>query len=187
MMREPLPQPDYPMPDGQPNFASPMYSQSGTIMAMTSPEEELINLRLILRNQVKDENGKIIQNKGDALLNEKGVSAVIGHVQSLMHRVTIMSNLKDREIMMLMDYNADTLSRDLMMNRVHYNIKSPSSRDKIYYSALAMIFVTLKRADSEGDRRFWKGSQQEITTRLESNATRNPSLFSKIGNAMWGK
>lgn len=192
MMQQPMPQQgmgmmpqDYPMPDNMPNFSSPMMDRTGNIMLMTSTKEELDNLKLVLRNQIKDDKGRILQI-GKPLLNEKGVTAVIGMVQSLMHRVTIMSSLKEREIGMLMLEVADSLNYILMLNRVNFEIKDQSSRISIHHNALMHVYVTLKRAENNGDRQFWKGSQQEITTRLESNAERNRSLFSKATNWFWG-
>ena len=176
---------DYPMPTNQPNFSSPMNNFAGTIITMTNPDDELYKLELTLRNNMLDREGNP-KSAGEPLMNEEGISAVIGIVQSIVNRVTIMSNLKDMEIRMLMDVLADTLARDLMMNRIDYGVKSGVSRDRIYSSALMTGFITMKRAFEEGDRRFWKGSQQEITTRVESNNS-NKGLFNKIGQGLWGK
>lgn len=177
---------DYPMPPpGQPNFSAPMNNYAGTIITMTNPEDELYKLELTLRNNILDRDGNP-KKAGEPLMNEEGISAVIGLVQSVVNRVTIMSNLKDQEIRVLMDFLADALAKDLMMNRVTYGIKSGVSRERIFSSALMTAFITMKRAFEEGDRRFWKGSQQEITTRVESNQ-RQKGLFSKIGAGLWGK
>lgn len=177
---------DYPMPPpGQPNFSSPINNYAGTIITMTNPEDELYKLELTLRNNILDRDGNA-KRAGEPLMNEEGISAVVGLVQSIVNRVTIMSNLKDQEIRMLMDVMADTLARDLMMNRVVYGIKTGVSRDRIYSSALMTGFITMKRAFEEGDRRFWKGSQQEITTRVEGGQ-RQKGLFNKIGQGLWGK
>jgi len=54
-----------------------------------------------------------------------------------------------------------------MQSRIKYDIRSNSARDKIYFSSLTSAYVALKRGYKEGDRRFWKGSTQEITTRID--------------------
>jgi hypothetical protein len=183
---EPMHPMDYPMPPpGQPNFSAPMNNYAGTIITMTNPDDELYKLELTLRNKILDRDGNPVVS-GEPLMNEDGINAVLGLVQSIVNRVTIMSNLKDQEIRTLMDVLSDALARDLMMNRVKYGIKIGVSRDRIYSSALMSAFITMKRAYEEGDRRFWKGSQQEITTRVESNQ-RQKGLFSKIGQGLWGK
>jgi len=84
---------------------------------------------------------------------------------------------------MLVDFLGDTLAKDLMMNRKRYDIKTPAARDKIYFTALAESFICMKRAYEEGEKRFWKGSQQEITTRIEGQQQRSP-LKKLMG---WGR
>ena len=97
------------------------------------------------------------------------MQSVLGLVQSILSRITILSNLEQKEIISLIDFLADTLARDLMVNRLAYGIVDVSVRDKIYFNTLAQAFICLKRAFEEGDRRFLKGSSQEINTRVETS------------------
>ena len=69
-----------------------------------------------------------------------------------------------------------TLAKDLMVNRYEYEIDSPSARDRIFFTALTTAFITMKRAFEEGDRRFWKGSVQEVKTTVDS-PQRKKGLF----------
>ncbi len=95
-----------------------------------------------------------------------------------------MSNLNKQEVPILMDFIADTLARDLMVNRKKYNIRNAAARDKIYFIVLSTSFICMKRAFEEGEKRFWKGSQQEITTRIEgapgSSGGRGKGLLGSI-------
>ena len=159
-------------------FLSPMNSYAGTIVAMTNPQGELRKLELTLKSMVEDSHGNT-RKIGDALMNELGVNSVLGQVQSLVNRNTIMSNLDDGEVSVLMDFIGDTLSRDLMMNREKYGIDNSASRDKIFFSALSTAFVVLKRGFEEGDKRFWKGSQQDITMRNEGMQQKK-GLFGRV-------
>ena len=63
-----------------------------------------------------------------------------------------------------MDSLADTLAKDLMVNRYKYNIMNASARDKIYSEALHITYITLRRPYEQGDRKFWKNTQQEVHT-----------------------
>jgi hypothetical protein len=83
-----------------------------------------------------------------------------------------------------MDFLADTIAKDLMLNRYYYEIKNSSARDRIFYEVLATTFVCLRRAHGEGERKFWKGSQQEITTNIGGMQKKQGFLSKALG---WGK
>jgi len=163
-------------------FLSPMNNYAGTIVVMTNPSGELRKLELTLKSMVEDSKGnfRII---GEPLMNELGVNSVLGQVQSIVNRNTIMSNLDNHEVSALMEFVGDTLARDLMMNRETYGIKSSASRDKIYFSSLSSAFVVLKRGFEEGDKRFWKGSQQEITMRNDGMQQKK-GLFGRVAGML---
>ena len=159
-------------------YQSPMQSYAGSIIMLTNPENALYRMELSLRGMVVDSEGN--PNKlGEALMNDIGINSVISQTQAIVSQVTIMGNLNKQEIPMLIDFLGDTLIKDLMVNKLKYQIVSIEARDKIHYIALTSAFVTMKRAFEEGDRRFWKGSTQEITTRVEGQG-QNKGVFSKI-------
>lgn len=161
-------------------YSSPMHNFGGSILLLTNPDNELHKLELTLKNMVQDKDG-IAHPAGRPLMNDEGVSSVIGQVQTFVNQVTVMSNLEPREIPLLVDFLADTLARDLMANRVKYDIvDSIAARDKIFFTALGSSFICLKRANEEGERRFWKGSQQEITTRIDGGGSSRGGVFGKI-------
>ena len=154
-------------------FMTPRDEYGGSIVTLTNPDKVIDNAKLTYRSQIEDSNGNIVQN-GEPLMNEEGINSVIGQIQTLVNQVTVMSNLNKAEVSMLVDFLGDTLAKDLMMNRIKYEIKSSSSRDKIYFTALTSAFVCMKRAFEEGEKRFWKGSQHEMTTRHEGVPQTSP-------------
>lgn len=147
-------------------YSSPLHNLAGSIILLTNPENELHKAELTMRSIIQDKDGNL-RATGDPLMNEQGVGSVIGQAQALINQVTVMSNLNKNEIPMLIDLLADTLARDLMVNRKKYEIKNVAARDKIYFIVLSSAYICMKRAFEEGEKRFWKGSQQEITTRIE--------------------
>jgi|TARA_R100000501_G_C2624592_1_gene117862 hypothetical protein len=163
-------------------FVTPRDEYGGSIITLTNPEKVIENAKLTYRSQIEDSDGNIHQN-GEPLMNEEGINSVIGQIQTLVNQVTVMSNLNKMEIPMLVEFLGDTLAKDLMMNRIKYDIKSSSSRDKIYFTALTSAFVCMKRAYEEGEKRFWKGSQHEMTTRHEGIQQSSP-LKKLMG---WGR
>jgi len=160
------------------SYLSPMQSYGSSIVSMTNPEDELFKMELTLRGQILDKDGNVKQ-AGEPLLNEEGINNVIGTVQTLVNRISVMSNFNKYEVPMLIDFLGDTLAVDLMLNRVRYGIKNVAVRNKIFFTVLSTSFVTLKRGFEEGEKRFWKGSQQEITTTVR-NAAQGKGLFRSL-------
>ena len=163
-------------------YASPMYNFGGSILLLTNPENQLHKMELKLRSIATDKSGVIIK-LGEPLLNDVGINSIIALTESIINQDTVMSNLKDTEIKDIFDFLADTLAKDLMVNRITYGIKDFSSRDKIFFIVISSSFICMKRANEEGERRFWKGSQQDITTRVEGMQGKK-SLFSRVTG--WG-
>lgn len=165
-------------------FNSPMNQYGGSIVLLTNPESELYNFELSLRNMVIDKDGNP-KSAGDPLLNEEGISTVLGSVQTIVNRNTVLGNLDDGGVDSMRNYFAETLVKTLMMSQVKYEIKSNSAMEKIYGDAIELVQMCLTRAKDEGERRFWKGSQQEITTRIEGMNTKKKGGM--LGNVLgWG-
>lgn len=167
-----------PEPRQQP-FQSPNSQFGSSITILTNPENELYKMELSLRNMMLDKDGNPIR-VGDPLLNEDGISSIIGQVQAIISQTTVLSNFDRRaEIEMLVEYLADTMAKDLMVNRIKYGIKSASARDKAYFIAVSSSFICMKRAFEQGEKRFWKGSEQNIRQVIQSEAA-NPGFFQKL-------
>jgi hypothetical protein len=147
-------------------YMSPMYNYGSSIILLTNPKDQLHKMELTFRSMMEIKNGEP-KKVGTPLMNEEGINAVIGMVQAEVSQVTIMGNLDENKISGLIDFLADTLARDLMMNKYKYNITDSSARDKIYFTALTTAFICMNRALNEGDRRFWKGSVQEIHSSIQ--------------------
>jgi len=156
-------------------FTAPLNTYGSSILLLTNPDNELYKMELTLRSMIETKDNKVRQI-GEPLCNEQGVCSIIGQTQAIVNQVTVMSNLTKHDIPIMMDFLGDTLAKDLMMNRIGYDIKSPASRDKIYFASLATAFICMKRAWEEGDRRFWKGSQQELRTVVEGQQQKKGML-----------
>lgn len=164
-------------------YSNPLHNYGSSIIMMTNPEDSLFKMELTFRSANLNVEGEPI-SVGSPLMNELGISSIIGIVQSVVSRETFMSNLEKFDITQSMDFLGDTLSRDLMMNRLKYGIETVTARDKIYFTTLFSAFVAMKRALGEGEKRFWKGSQQEITTRVEGGQRKGGLLSGVMG---WGR
>lgn len=165
-------------------FQSPMQAYGSGILMLTNPKDELHSMELTLRNVYLNGNDEEIA-AGEPLMNENGIRSVMGLTQSIVSRVTIMSHLERRDVVNLVDYLADTLAYDLMLNRVHYNIRSNTARKKIYFTALSTAYITMLRALDQGERKFLAKAQQEITHTVNQQEQRRQGLFSRMLG--WGK
>ena len=158
-------------------YQSPMHSNDSNLIQVTSSEDELIKMELTFRNQMMDEQGNI-KKMGDALMNDAGINSVIGQVQALVNKHSIMGNF-DTDIPNLITFLNDSIVRDLMMNRDTYDVTNSAARDKIHMIALSTAYIVMKRGYKEGDKRFWKGSTQEIKTVVEA-----PTQRGKLARAL---
>lgn len=152
-------------------YTSPYNVYGGSIINMTSTEEELHKMELTLRSKEEREDGSVVQI-GDPLMNDYGIIRVMGQVRAVVKRDTIMNDFEKKDIPMLIDFLGDTLAKDLMINRITYELGktnkdgvisySPSARDVVYFTVLSTAFIVINRGREGGDRRFWKGTQQDI-------------------------
>ena len=163
-------------------YASPMHNFAGSIILLTNPDQELHKLELTFRNIVLDRKGNPTK-VGTPLMNDEGVRSVIGQVQAIVSQVTVMSNLDDKVRNSLRDFLADTIAKDLMLNRKKYGIVNSSARDRIFMESITMAVITMNRAADEGERKFWKGSQQEIITHGNMPGVKGGLLTRALG---WG-
>ncbi len=160
-------------------YPNPINTYQGAITELTNPTRELYDLELSLKGKYIDENGNE-KDLGEPLCNEKGVSSILRMAKATVSQVSFMSNYDEEEIPKLIMYLAKTLIRDLMFNKEKYEIKSDVARHQITYITCVSSFAACKRALENGERRFWKGSQQETTIRTEAGGT-------KGGKGFWGK
>ena len=163
-------------------YASPMHNFAGSIILLTNPDQELHKLELTFRNVILDKEGNA-KHVGIPLMNDEGVRSIIGQVQAIVSQVTVMSNLDDKVRNSLRDFLADTIAKDLMLNRKKYAIVNSSARDRIFMESITMAVITMNRAADEGERKFWKGSQQEIITHGNMPGSKGGLLTRALG---WG-
>jgi len=157
-------------------YQSPMYNYPGILM-LTNPENDLHKMELTFRNMVEDENGQL-KSVGEPLMNDQGIRSVMGQVQSLANQISVMSNFSKDMIPVLMMNFGDTLIKDLMMNRVKYDIKNSTDRCIILNIANNYAYSTLLRGLEEGEKRFLGRAQQEIRNIVEQG--KQKGAFSSI-------
>lgn len=152
-------------------FLTPHQQYGSSILVMTNPDKEVKAIENALKSQAVDENGNV-HKYGEPLLNEAGINSVVSQIRAIINRNTIMTDLDENEIRSLYGFLAETLAKDLMINRVKYGIKTREARSTVYYIALSMSYICLKRGHDGGERRFWRNTQQDINTTI-TNASKS--------------
>lgn len=132
---------------------------------------------MTLRGVVEHEN-QLVQ-VSPALMNEQGIRSIIGHVESVVNRITSMSKFDDKQVYNLIMAFSEALRIDLMLNRVRYEITNPSARYKIAFEAKMCAYASLQKAHEQGERLFLKSSHQEVTSRVDSQK-KGGSLFQRM-------
>lgn len=160
-----------------------MHSYGSSIIVLTNPDNELHKMELAFRSMIEDKDGNLRQ-LGPPLMNDLGINSVLSQTQAIVSRVTILSNLTKQEIPVLVDFLGDTLAKDLMVNKTKYGIRSTEARDKVFYISLTTAYICMKRAFEEGDKRFWRGSVQEIKQTIDAPSARGGLLSRFMG---WGR
>jgi hypothetical protein len=164
--------------DNQIPYQLPMHMLGSNILHMTNPAMQLKQLEYAYKGKVENQDGTMT-DYGNALMNERGINNVVGLLRSTVNQVNIMGNLEKEDIPKLMQFFADALIKDLMLNKYNYNM-TWESRNLVYTSAINLAYYTMKRSLNEGDRRFWKGSVQEISMKQESNTKGGGGILSKL-------
>jgi hypothetical protein len=166
---------------GQSPYSSPISQFGSSIIMLTNPSDDLFELELKLKGLGENEKGVLVII-GERLVNDKGINEILSAARGLISQVTTLSNLEQKDIDIHRDYLGDTMARLLMVNRIRYQMVYPeSTRDMIYDYVIQKSVICMKRALMEGERRFWKGSQQEITMRNENKASQGGTLSKVMG------
>lgn len=160
------------------SLASPVNQNSQTILQMTDPQAMIEEFRLGMKGIEIDYEGNE-KKISEPLLNDIGIRAMIAHAKSLVNQDTIMSHFNEKQVKALINFNGQALIRDMLLNAPRYELKI-YNKDKIHTMFMNLAYATAFRSNEGGERRFWKGSQQEITQRIEGINNQKKGFFSKL-------
>lgn len=154
---------------------TPLNTYGSSILLLTSPDDALYDLELSFRNWVEDGQGgyKPSHPLAYPLMNDFGISKILGLVKSNVNRVVNMSNFEKGHAEKKTFQVIMTLNKDLMVNgRKLYGINNISDKFFIIEMCDSLIYPSILRGYLEGDKRFLKGSQQETTVRTETTGNK---------------
>ena len=164
------------LPIGGGFYPNPM-NMYGSIGEITDTQELMYKLELNLGG--KDLVNNVVVDRGDPLMNSKGIKDIMMVMRSFCDRVEIMSHFEKSSIKMLMEYLNDTLCRNLMLNRINYGFDNPGGRDLVVSICNFSGFAIINRGKEGGERRFWKGSINEQMIKTDDKRGFLGGLFKK--------
>ena len=100
--------------------------------------------------KTRDEQGRVTNEEQvlseNALLNERGIEAMVGLMRSIVDKNVTMSVYSDKEISSIMVDFHRTVSKDLAYNWVDYEVGSEATFDKVVAIVTNNFYSALKRA-----------------------------------------
>lgn len=157
----------------QTHYNSPLQNFSASIIQITDPSDLIkyieFNLRQARINVVTGEQEYDVDNM---LLNENGIRGCISFIQGIINQNTVMSNLSENDIKLLMRTTIYTTTQQLMGNRIRWGIKVSEDRTRITQIIYPAVYICLRRSFEEGERGFWKGAIGEHIVNDGTSGTR---------------
>lgn len=93
------------------------------------------------------------------LVNEIGINGLMGFVTSMANKNTILSNLKENDINEIMMVLCDRIADHMFLNWQEYKI-TKENMDMVFGKLEMFCFMSLKRAQDEGERQFLKQTER---------------------------
>lgn len=151
-----------------------------SMVQMTEVDSELFQLQLSLECCEYNNEIKKKMPYAKPLMNRRGVYSCIGQVKAIVHRITIMSNLDEKEIGKMMLSFSDAMIVDLMLHRRDFGIVQSNDRTKILRMCQAVVYVCIKRAIYGDDKKTWSKIQSDNTTTLIQPTQQAQPWYRKI-------
>jgi len=157
-------------------YMSPHDQNSSSILYLTGTVPELEKLSLDFQGLAKDDDDNLIR-VGKPLCNQEGASKLVALVGSLANKHGILTHQDDQRISILMRGFSKTVCKSIMKNRCSWGI-AEGDRDIILEMTTDLAFMVIQRGFKGGDRGFWKGTQQEVRTSVET--PQKGGMFSRL-------
>ena len=131
--------------------------QAGAILVQqTNPKKVVADIELLLKNQEKTPDGRILQ-MGKPHLSELGINRIMLLVRGLITQGNILSHLEEKKINAFMIDLGDALTDDLSKNWKKYGIEDKTQLDTIHDVVIINIYNTLMRSFGQNEKNWIKG------------------------------
>lgn len=138
--------------------------QSADLTKWQLSPEPLLNLcEHELRGEAWDESSRTWELVGEAIMNEKGIRAVISTLRFYVNKIVFLSDLENEYIFEMMRTLADDLTQLLFNNGEQFEIDwSKSYQNNVVNNITSLVFSATRKAYMEGERKFLQTSTREL-------------------------
>ena len=163
-------------------YEAPINSMGSAIMQLTDPSTLFRDFALDLAGAVETDN-KII-SVAPPVCNEIGIRRIISTVKSCNNQGIIMSRYDQDNKEKILMRTADALIQLIQQHSRRYAIQDAATATWIVITAINYSESAINRALEQGERGFWKGSQQDIR-HIIGNQSAEKKGISRLFN--WGR
>lgn len=161
-------------------MASPRETMSSAMLMMTDTEPELRNLEMFLRGMRETKNGLV--QVGKPLLNNDGVTRVVGMAQALANKNIEFGHHDSFMVRNIMKFANYTIVKELMLNRGNFSMGGYGARDAIHYHFLSTVYSCVNRGEGGGERSFWGRVIMEFRQMVSGPKPESQNAIQKLFN-----
>ena len=146
------------------NYGQPLYQpqedKTELLMYTFYHGDVISQLIKFLKGELKDGQGNLKVNY--PLLNDRGISAIMVHIQLAISKLTNLSDINEEEVYRIAKTCEHNIINDLWVNKHEWALKFDliTLKDTIGDA----VFLTLKRAEQGGDRTLIRGVHKSMST-----------------------
>jgi len=138
------------------------------IIEKTDPKALMDKLERTFAGEEYDEEYKVWRRKRKPMMNKTGIKSIMADVRAVVNQNTILSNLNEREIGVIMIQLGDTVLMKLAQERDNFEITKPEL-NTIVDAVVHTAYPCLKRAWQQGERNWHKTvTRSEIIQRIQN-------------------
>jgi hypothetical protein len=178
------------MEEQQPMGVGAYYSDqqdSAQIMKEADPAKIMVRIAHSLKAEEHDPfTKKWVRKEGvEPYLNDRGISAILAELESLLNYNTTLSNLDDKEVSrIIMGYGLANLRKSLYLNHKEWGLRLENAT-AVLFIVLYPVYLALKRGYMKGDKEFLKGTIQSIVhqqdTTIHDSTRKSGGLRRRLG------
>ena len=138
-------------------FPQPQKLDGETIRWQLDPTDVLDEIKHYLKQEVKDDDGNwnLVFDKVKPLMTDEGINSLMGILRSYLNKNTVLSNLHEETIKIIMKDVNRTMRFFLVANFKGFKI-STSNFTQVYHCVENHVYCFLLRAKDNGERLRFK-------------------------------
>lgn len=163
-----------------PQIHEQMQQAQAVLVEQTNPNKVVKTIMLRLRG-MKENPGGSETKVGEPKMNDTGIKEIWFKLDSFINQNVILSHLDKGEISNIMDALSRSLVLDLQLNWREYGVTKKTDLDAINDTVLVNIYLSLKRAEGQGEKNWLRHiTVEQITGAPRIPRAKKESFWSKF-------